>query len=60
MSLVAVLASLGVLLILHVVRTQRWRAKLPPGPKGYPLIGNLLGKSARHPKSTQLLIELMQ
>jgi len=35
------------LLVTHWVQNRRWKAKLPPGPKGYPIIGNLLGQSPR-------------
>lgn len=39
-SLVAGLSALAALLLLF--RPRRSRLPLPPGPKGYPLIGNLL------------------
>ncbi|KAJ7437432.1 cytochrome P450 [Mycena galericulata] len=44
--------TLAVLFIRHVRNVVQFQSKLPPGPRGYPVVGNLFNISATKPWTT--------
>ena len=44
----AIAALVGILLLKILLRRTRQRAPLPPGPKGLPVIGNVLDMPKSH------------